>query len=83
MEFDYKINYMVSSDCYQVFRFGNIDKKHVSTILIQLPLLKRSMNGKEYLLKVQVYIIDADVVFLFSKKTLEFLGSNINMRESR
>ena len=26
-EFDYKIEDMVSSACYQVFRFGGIDKK--------------------------------------------------------
>ena len=33
-DFDYKIEDMVSSKCYQVFRFGGIDKRHVSTLLI-------------------------------------------------
>ena len=27
-EFEYKIEDMVSSECYHVFRFGGIDKKH-------------------------------------------------------
>ena len=53
-DFDYKIEDMVSSKCYQVFRFGGINKRHVSTLLIELPLLIKSMNGREYVLKEQV-----------------------------
>ena len=33
-EFDYKIEDMVSSVCYQVFRFRGIDKKHESKLFI-------------------------------------------------
>ena len=33
-EFDLKIEYMESSVCFQVFRFGEIDKKHESKLLI-------------------------------------------------
>ena len=68
-----------TSEYYQVFRFGGIDKRHVSTLLKQLPLLIKSLNGKEHLLKAEVYVIDADVVFLCGKKTLEQWGSNLNM----
>ena len=65
-----------------MFRFGGIDKRHVSTLLIELPLLIKSMNGREYHLKAQVNVIDADVVFLCGKKTLEQWGSNLNMRNN-
>ena len=63
-----------------MFRFGEIDRRHISTLLIELPLLIKSMNGREYVLKAQVYVIDADVVFLCGKKTFEQWGSNLNMR---
>ena len=38
-EFDYKIEYIIFSKCYQVCRFGGIDKRHISTLLIELILL--------------------------------------------
>ena len=60
-EFDHTITNLVSSECHQVFLFGGIDKRHVSTKLIELPLLVRSRNGKEYILKVMVYVIETDV----------------------
>ena len=67
-EFDCKIEDMNSLKCYQVFRFGGIDKRHMSTLLIESPLLVRSMNGREYVLKAHVYVIDADVVFCVGRK---------------
>ena len=47
-----------------MFQFGGIDKRHVSNKMIELPLLIISRNGKEYILKVMVYVIDPDVVLL-------------------
>ena len=44
--FDYKIDDIVFSKYYQVFRFGGIDKRHVSMLLIELPLLIKSMTGR-------------------------------------
>ena len=41
----------------------------------------KSMNGKEYLLKAQVYVIDADTTFLGGKKTLEQTGSKLDIRK--
>ena len=70
-EFDYMIEDMVSLKCYDVFRFEVVDKRYVSILLIEPPLLVRSMHGREYILKEQVYVIDVDVVFLCGKKTLE------------
>lgn len=62
---------IVSSSCYQVFIIGGIDKRHKSRLLIGLPLMLRSMKGKNDVLRAQVYVIDADVTFLCEKKTLE------------
>ena len=70
-EFDCMIEDMVSLSCYQVFRF---DKRHKSIILKELPLMVRSMEGKDYVLKAQVYVIYAVVTFLCGNKTLEKWG---------
>ena len=53
-EFEYKIEDMVSSECYQVFRFGGNDKKNKSRLMIELPLVVTSMDGKNALLKAYV-----------------------------
>ena len=50
-EFGYEIEDMVSLKCYQVFLFGGIDKKHVSTKMIELPLVIRIMTRKEEIFK--------------------------------
>ena len=59
-----------------------IYKRHISTPLIELPLLLRSMNGREYVLKAQVDVIDADDAFLCGKKRLEKYGSKSETRKS-
>ena len=51
---------MKSSACYQVFRFGGIDRKHESKLLIELPPIVKSNKGKDDVLKA----IEADVTFL-------------------
>ena len=66
-EFDCTIEDMKSSSCYQIIRFGGINKR----IWIDLPLMVRGMKGKDEVLKALVYIIDADVAFLCRKKILE------------
>ena len=66
-----EIDCMVSSSCYQVFRFGGNDKRQESRLLVELPLIIRSIKGKDDVLKAQVYLIYPDVTFLCGKKTLE------------
>ena len=73
-EFDYKIEDMVSSEWYQVFRFGGIDKKHESRMMIELPLVVTSMDGKDAVLKAYMYVIEADVTFLVRRNVLENWG---------
>ena len=70
-EFDLKIEDMESSACFQVFRFGRIDKKYESKLLIELPLIVMSNKGKEEVLTAKVYVIDADVTFLIGRATLK------------
>ena len=67
--FDYKIENMVSLECYQVFRFKVIYKKHETIFLLELPLMVTSTKGKDDVLKAYVYIIEADVTFLCRRKT--------------
>ena len=73
-EFDLKIEDMESSACFQVFRFGGIDKKHESKLLVELPLIVMSNKGREDVLKAYVYVIDADVTFLGGRATIKISG---------
>ena len=80
-EFDYKIEDMVSSVCYQVFRFGGIEKKHESRLSIELSLMVTSTKGKEDVL-AYMYVIEVNVTFLTVMKTLEHWGSILNTRRN-
>ena len=60
---------MVSSECYQVFRFGGKDKKYKSRLMIELPLVVTSTDGNDAVLKAYVYVIEADVTnYLVGKR---------------
>ena len=72
---------MVSSACYQVFRFGGIDKKHESKLFVEFHLMVKSAKGKEDVMKAYVYVIEADVTFFSWKKDFEKLGLNIKYKE--
>ena len=67
-EFDYKIEDMVSSECYQIFIFGGIDKKHECRLLLESPFIVTSTKGKDDALKTYVYVIKLDVTFLVGRK---------------
>ena len=69
-EFDLKIEDMKSVSCIQPFIFGP-SKKYVSKYLIELPILVTRLDGKEDVLIVQTYLVDAEVPFLCGKQTLE------------
>ena len=61
---------MKSVSCSQPFVFGP-SKRYVSTSLGELPILVTRIDGKEDVLIVQTYLVDAEVPFLCSKQTLE------------
>ena len=60
---------MKMSECRQVFRFGP-SKQYVSKEMVELPVIVRRMDRKEDVLKVFIYLVDADVPFLCGKRTM-------------
>ena len=60
---------MKTSECYQIFRFGP-SKQYVSRTMVELPVIVRRMDGKEDVLRVFTYLVDADVPFLCGKRTM-------------
>ena len=69
-EFDLKIEDMKSVSCHQLFVFGP-SKRYVSTSLVELPVLVTRLDGKEDVLVIQTYLVDAEAPFLCGKQTLE------------
>ena len=53
-------------------------KRYVSTSLVELPILVTRLDGKEDVLIVQTYLVDAEVPFLCGKQTLEFWNLKID-----
>merc|ERR1712240_16887 len=60
---------MKMSGCRQVFRFGPI-KQYVSKEMVELLVIVRRIDGKEDVLRVFTYMVDADVPFLCGKRTM-------------
>ena len=58
-----------SSQCHQIFRFG-LSKQYVSKRMVELPVIVRRLDGKEDVLKVFTYLVDADVPFLCGKREM-------------
>ena len=67
--FDLEIENMKSVSCNQTFVFGP-SRIYLSKPLIELSILVTRIDGKD-VLKVQTYLIDAEVPFLSGKQTLE------------
>ena len=61
-EFDLEIGDMKSVSCNQSFVFGP-SKRYVNKSLVELPILVSMMDGKEDVLIVQTYLVDAEVPF--------------------
>ena len=79
-EFNLEIEDMKSVSCSQPFVFGP-SKRYVSTSLVELPILVTRMDGKEDVLIVQTYLVDAEVPFLCGKQTLETWNFKIDEQE--
>ena len=62
--------------CYP-FVFGP-SKRYQSKNLVELPVLITRLDSKEDLLTIQTYHIDAEVPFLYSKRTFEGWNSKID-----
>ena len=79
-EFGLEIEDMKSVSCNQPFVFGP-SKRYVSKLLVELPILITRLDGKEDLLIVQTYLVDADVPFICGKQTLESWSFKIYRKE--
>ena len=69
-EFGLTIGEMKSVKCSQPFVFG-LSRRYLSESLIELPVLVIRLDGKEDILTIQTYIVDAKVPFICGKRTLE------------
>merc|ERR1711873_262862 len=56
--------------CYQKMTFG-LSRQYISRLKVDLQVTVRDVNGKEDTLKVQTYIVEADVPFLCGKSELQ------------
>merc|ERR1712121_161662 len=56
--------------CYQKMTFGP-SRQYISRLKVELPVTVRDMDGKEETLKVQTYIVEADLPFLCGKSELQ------------
>ena len=79
-EFNIKIEDMKSVSCNQPFVFGP-SRRYISKSLVELPILVTRMDGKEDVLIVQTYLVDAEVPFLCGKQTLETWNFKIDGQE--
>ena len=57
-------------ECYQIFRFGP-SKQYVSKEMVKLLLIIKKLDGKDDVLTVFTYLVEADVPFLCGKRTIE------------
>ena len=48
--------------------------------MVELPIIVNRLDGKEDVLKVFTYLVDADIPFLCGKKTIEKLDSKIDTK---
>lgn len=69
-KFSLEIEDMKSVSCNQPFVFGP-SKIYMSKYLVELPILLTRMDGKEDVLIVHTYLVDAEVPFFCGKQTLE------------
>ena len=69
-EFHLTIEQMNSIPCHQPFVFGP-SRRYVSESLIELPILITRLDGREDVLIIQTYLVDAEIPFLCGKRTLK------------
>ena len=80
-EFSLTVEEMESLACKEVFRFGP-SKRYLSTLMVEIPLIVQRIDGKEDILKVQTYIVAAEVPFLCGKRTLRLWKSKLDMEKN-
>merc|ERR1712002_1348670 len=61
---------LIQVRCYQKLTFGP-SRQYISRLKVELPVKVRDMDSKEETLKVQTYIVEADLPFLCRKSELQ------------
>ena len=79
-EFGLTIEQMNSVPCNKLFFFGP-SSRYTSTSLVELPILITRLDGREDVLTIQTYLVDAEIPFLCGKRTLEDWSFQIDGRE--
>ena len=69
-EFELEIEDLKSFGCCQPFRFGP-SKRYLSSKMVELPVMVKRLDGREDVLVVHTYLVDAEVPLLCGKRTLE------------
>ena len=69
-EFGLTIEQMNSVSCHQPLFFG-LSRRYISISLVELLILVTRLDGREDVLTIQTYLVDADIPFLCGKRTLE------------
>ena len=71
---------MKSSKCNQPFVFGP-SRRYLSQTLVELPVLVTRLDGREDVLIIHTYLVDAEVPLLCGKQTLENWNFKIGSRD--
>ena len=56
-------------------------RRYISKSLVELPILIMRLDGKEDILTIHTYLVDAEIPFLCGKRTLEDWSFQIDGRE--
>merc|ERR1712115_121174 len=56
--------------CYQIFTFGP-SKQYISKEMIKLPIILKTLDGREEVLQVFTYLIETDILFLCGASELK------------
>lgn len=79
-EFGRTIEEMKLTKCLQSFVFGP-SRKYISQTMVKLPVLVTRLDGREDVLVIQTYLVDAEIPFLCGKQTLDNWNFKIDGRE--
>ena len=79
-EFGLTIEQLNSFKCSQPFIFG-LSRSYLGESLVDLLILVTRMNGKEDVLIIKTYLVDAEVHFLCGKQTFKGWNFKIDSRD--
>ena len=71
---------MKLTKCLQPFVFGP-SRRYISLTMVELPVLVTRLDGREDVLVIQTYLVDAKILFLCGKQTLEIWNFKIDGRK--